>query len=376
MLRLPAYAARSAPARAELAAALDELRAIAHGLFPRALRDDGLQAALPEFRDPVRSRSLSGSGRRQRGVRGHVDGRVPAGDRPCLTASRQAPMWCTWTSARRRHLRVDVEAAGSDTETLWPRRHAADRFAVLAGDVRRRRPHGARCHSVRAVIAEDMVLLREDIARPLADEGVDVIAQVDDPAALLEVVAEQGPDVALIDIKLPPSWTDEGSGRPRTSGCTTRARRVAAVQLPRPPLRRRAVGHRMTSCGYLSRPRRRSGRAPGCTDPGDERRVGDRPGFGRGPVAAQVRGRSAGHADEPAARDPRADGPRPWNARIANVVTQPADGGSHVRSIFTASGCPSRRIEPPALACPPTCGLKFSVCMIRRPYGVGNVALL
>ncbi len=63
---------------------------------------------------------------------------------------------------------------------------------------------------MRAVIAEDMVLLREGITRLLADEGVDVIAQVDDPAVLLEVVAEQGPDVALIDIKLPPSWTDEG----------------------------------------------------------------------------------------------------------------------------------------------------------------------
>ena len=63
---------------------------------------------------------------------------------------------------------------------------------------------------MRVVIAEDMVLLREGLSRLLAEEGIEVVAQVGDADALLGAVADIRPDVALIDIKLPPSWTDEG----------------------------------------------------------------------------------------------------------------------------------------------------------------------
>lgn len=63
---------------------------------------------------------------------------------------------------------------------------------------------------MRVVIAEDMPLLREGLARLLADEDIEVVDQVDNPASLLAAVTHDRPDVALIDIKLPPTWTDEG----------------------------------------------------------------------------------------------------------------------------------------------------------------------
>lgn len=60
------------------------------------------------------------------------------------------------------------------------------------------------------VIAEDDVLLREGLASLLRDEGFDVAAAVSGPEALLNAVAEHEPDIAVIDVRMPPSYTDEG----------------------------------------------------------------------------------------------------------------------------------------------------------------------
>ena len=60
------------------------------------------------------------------------------------------------------------------------------------------------------ILAEDAVLLREGIARLLAEEGFDVVAQVGDAAALLAAVEEAPPDVVVVDIRMPPSFTVEG----------------------------------------------------------------------------------------------------------------------------------------------------------------------
>jgi DNA-binding NarL/FixJ family response regulator len=64
---------------------------------------------------------------------------------------------------------------------------------------------------VRIVIAEDAVLLREGLARVLTDVGSEVVAAVGDPAALLAAVAEHEPDLAIVDIRMPPTFTDEGA---------------------------------------------------------------------------------------------------------------------------------------------------------------------
>jgi len=64
---------------------------------------------------------------------------------------------------------------------------------------------------VRAVIAEDMVLLREGIARVLQGSGIDVIAQVGDARSLVAAVVEKRPDVAIVDVRMPPTFVDEGA---------------------------------------------------------------------------------------------------------------------------------------------------------------------
>jgi DNA-binding NarL/FixJ family response regulator len=63
---------------------------------------------------------------------------------------------------------------------------------------------------MRVVIAEDEALLREGLARLLADSGVEVVGQAEAPDQLLALVARLLPDVAIVDIKMPPTHTEEG----------------------------------------------------------------------------------------------------------------------------------------------------------------------
>jgi DNA-binding NarL/FixJ family response regulator len=63
---------------------------------------------------------------------------------------------------------------------------------------------------MRVVIAEDAALLREGLIRLLEDRGHEVCAAVADGDALLAAVAEHRPDVAVVDIRMPPTHTDEG----------------------------------------------------------------------------------------------------------------------------------------------------------------------
>ena len=63
---------------------------------------------------------------------------------------------------------------------------------------------------MRIVIAEDMALLREGLTRLLADAGFDIAGGTGDLPGLLELVDNTAPDAALIDIKMPPTFTDEG----------------------------------------------------------------------------------------------------------------------------------------------------------------------
>ena len=63
---------------------------------------------------------------------------------------------------------------------------------------------------MRVAIAEDSVLLREGIARLLDEAGIEVVAQCSDPDDLLLKVRSYSPDVAIVDIRLPPTHNDEG----------------------------------------------------------------------------------------------------------------------------------------------------------------------
>jgi len=63
---------------------------------------------------------------------------------------------------------------------------------------------------VRVVIADDAPLIREGVARLLAENDVEVVGQAGDADALLAAVRDQRPDVALVDVRMPPTHTSEG----------------------------------------------------------------------------------------------------------------------------------------------------------------------
>ncbi len=64
---------------------------------------------------------------------------------------------------------------------------------------------------MRVVIAEDSVLLREGLARVLTDGGFDVVAQTANADELKKAVRRFKPDVAVVDVRMPPTQTDEGA---------------------------------------------------------------------------------------------------------------------------------------------------------------------
>jgi len=63
---------------------------------------------------------------------------------------------------------------------------------------------------VRVVIAEDLALLRDGLMRLLRDNGFDVVAAVEDGDALVRKVLLEEPDIAIVDVRLPPTFRDEG----------------------------------------------------------------------------------------------------------------------------------------------------------------------
>jgi DNA-binding NarL/FixJ family response regulator len=63
---------------------------------------------------------------------------------------------------------------------------------------------------VRVVIAEDLFLLREGLDSLLKEHGFDIAEAVGDGPSLLRALIDQQPDVAIVDVRLPPTRTDEG----------------------------------------------------------------------------------------------------------------------------------------------------------------------
>lgn len=64
--------------------------------------------------------------------------------------------------------------------------------------------------TMRVVIADDSLLVREGVVRVLEEAGFEVAGQADDVAGLLQLIDREGPDVAIVDIRMPPTFTDEG----------------------------------------------------------------------------------------------------------------------------------------------------------------------
>ena len=66
---------------------------------------------------------------------------------------------------------------------------------------------------MRVILADDAVVVREGLARLLAEQGVDVIGQAGSADELMRLVAADPPDVAVVDIRMPPTYTNEGLRR-------------------------------------------------------------------------------------------------------------------------------------------------------------------
>jgi DNA-binding NarL/FixJ family response regulator len=63
---------------------------------------------------------------------------------------------------------------------------------------------------IRTIVADDSVLLRDGVVRLLSDSGFEVVAAVGDAEALLDAVTEHDPDLCIVDVRMPPTHTDEG----------------------------------------------------------------------------------------------------------------------------------------------------------------------
>src|SRR5205823_7292894 len=84
------------------------------------------------------------------------------------------------------------------------------RRATVHRESNRRRHPGPRGDPMRVVVADDVMLMRAGIARLLADADVEIVGEAADADQLLRQVAGSQPDIAIVDIRMPPTQTDEG----------------------------------------------------------------------------------------------------------------------------------------------------------------------
>src|SRR3954452_3900964 len=81
---------------------------------------------------------------------------------------------------------------------------------------RRHRCMSEREHALRVAIADDDVLLRQGLAALLREGGYDVVGQASEADGLIDLVRKEEPDIAVIDIRMPPTHTTEGLEAART----------------------------------------------------------------------------------------------------------------------------------------------------------------
>ncbi len=108
---------------------------------------------------------------------------------------------------------------------------------------------------MRIVIAEDLVLLREGIASLLTDSGHEVVAGVGDGEALLEALAEHSPDLAIVDVRMPPTYDDEGmkaAAEIRRSGAPISVATTCGSSAEPPSLTRRAASRKSSTSSTRS----------------------------------------------------------------------------------------------------------------------------
>ena len=175
----------------------------------------------------------------RRGRGAHERGQVRGGQRtrPCTWSATTAAWSWRWPT---------TASGGADPEHGTGLRGLADRLAVIEGRLEVESENGAgNDHHgedpVRVVVADDSVLLREGVVRLLEEWGFDVVAQAGDAEDLMRKVNAHKPDVAVVDIRMPP---DQHRRRParraRDPRRAPRHRRARALPVRRGGLRARA----------------------------------------------------------------------------------------------------------------------------------------
>ena len=103
---------------------------------------------------------------------------------------------------------IETDSSNGARTRIW---HESDR-----AELRRSGPRNRRSCPLRVVLADDSVLLREGIRSLLGDEGLEVVGEAGDASDLLALVAQARPDIAVVDIRMPPTHTVEGIEAART----------------------------------------------------------------------------------------------------------------------------------------------------------------
>ena len=216
----PEAAALVRQARSEASAAIAELRDLARGIAPPVLADRGLAAAvealagrapvpvaveatLPRRLAPVVesaayfvvAEALTNVAKHAPGARATVTVRLE-GEMLEVVVADDGPGGATVATGRR--------AGRAAAPRRGARRRARGRLAA------RRRHADPGEAALRVVIAEDQLLLREGLVALLREHEVEVVAQAEDADGLLRIVAGHKPDLAIVDVRLPPTFTDEG----------------------------------------------------------------------------------------------------------------------------------------------------------------------
>jgi DNA-binding NarL/FixJ family response regulator len=149
---------------------------------------------------------------------------------------------------------------------------------------------------VRVVVADDAVILREGLSRLLVEAGFEVVGQAADAGELLEQIEATAPDIAIVDIRMPPSHTDEGL----QAAAEIRARHpsvgiLVLSQYARPSYAIELLSNGTEGVGYLLKDRvsdleelassvRRVGEGGSVLDPSVVAQLVDRPRRGRDPL--------------------------------------------------------------------------------------------
>ena len=193
-------------AESESRAALAQLRELAHGIHPAVLEEAGLGAALTTLAEsislPVELRKVP-VGRLPRDV-----------EQAAYVIAREALAGAETNGAHRSDL------GGHCCGRRGGRRGGGRRAGIddpgRGQGRRRRRPDGVRLRRpsggdpVRVVVGEDVLLVRAGVVRLLADAGCDVVAEADDLESVMRETHVHRPDVVVLDIRMPPTHTDEG----------------------------------------------------------------------------------------------------------------------------------------------------------------------